>query len=85
MEASFQNFFELLAYFSTIVFSHPNQFRYPILMSAGAILVADAFYAKFVVDSRGHLIHLSECMVGKGASTRWILKRGTDIRVQDVP
>ena len=85
MEASFQNFFELCAYLSTLVFSRPDQFRFPILMSAAAILVADATYAKYVVDSRGHLIHLSKCMVRPGASTRWNLKHGTDIGMQDMP
>lgn len=85
MEASFQNFFELCAYMSTLIFSRPEQFRYPILMSTVAILVADATYAKFVVDRRGHLIHLSKCIVGPGASTRWTLKGWTEnIRMQDI-
>ena len=85
METAFQNFFELCAYLSTIIFSRPNQFRYPIVFSAVAILVAEALFAKFVVDQRGHLVHLSKCMVGPGASTRWNFKRGMDIRVQDSP
>ena len=83
VEASLQNFFELCAYTSTLIFSRPEQFRYPILLSAVAILVADAIYAKYVIDSRGHLVHVSKCMVKPGASTRWTLKRLTDTRVQD--
>ena len=85
IEVSFQNFFELCAYVLTLVFSRPEQFRYPILMSTVAILVANAIYARYVVQCRGHLIHLSKCMVKPGASTRWSMKRGANVRMQDMP
>ena len=40
MEACVQNSFELCAYASTIVFARPEQFRWPVVMSAGAVGVA---------------------------------------------
>ncbi|KAK3168277.1 hypothetical protein OEA41_004723 [Lepraria neglecta] len=43
LEASLQNFFELCAYVSTIVFSRPDQFQYPAFMSAGMVLIACIF------------------------------------------
>ena len=48
-----QNFFELCAFGSTIVFSRPEQFRYPALMSVAAVLAAEAVYASFVQRERG--------------------------------
>lgn len=68
LEAALQNFFELCSYATTIAFFRPEQFQYPVLMSALAVLVAGALYAKFVRDNRGHLIHFSECIEGKGGA-----------------
>ena len=48
----------------TIAFFLPEQFQYPVAMSAAAVFVAGGLYAKSVRDSRGHLIHLSKCMEG---------------------
>lgn len=62
MEASFQNIFELCAYASTIVFSRPDQFRYPVFLSSIAIFMAGALYTKFVRNRRGHLLHMSKCL-----------------------
>ena len=61
MEASFQNFFEVWAYASTIVFARPSQFRYPALISVIAVFVAGALYAAYSRGRRGHLLHLSLC------------------------
>jgi len=61
-EAALQNFFELCAHASTIVFFRPSDFRYPAMMSICAVYVAGALYAKFVRDRRGHLFHGSKCM-----------------------
>lgn len=61
-EASFQNFFELCSYASTIVFAEPAQFKYPVLLSSAATIVAGALYAKCVRDRRGHLLHMSKCL-----------------------
>ena len=74
LEASFQNFFELCSYAATITFPRPEQFQYPVAMSAGAVIIAGALYANFVRLNRGHLFHLSKCIEGKGGvrhQTRW--------------
>ncbi|KAI9793883.1 MAG: hypothetical protein M1816_007135 [Peltula sp. TS41687] len=60
MEASFQNFFELLSFAATVVFSHPADFRYPVVMSWVAVLGAGILYADFVWKRRGHLLHVSD-------------------------
>ncbi|KAF8535620.1 Ferroporti-1 [Trichophaea hybrida] len=65
IEISFQNIFELFSYMSTIVFARPQQFRYPVLMSSLAVLVAGGLYAEFVRRRRGHLLHISSCVGGK--------------------
>jgi iron-regulated transporter 1 len=57
-----QNLFELFSFASTIVFPRPQQFRYPIFISYGAIVVAAACFAAFVRQKRGHLLHASRCM-----------------------
>ena len=57
-EASFQNVFELLSYVTTIIWSHPNQFRYPVLLSAAAVYTAAGLFAIFLRKRRGHLIHV---------------------------
>lgn len=69
-EASLQNFFELCAYATTVVFARPDQFRYPVLVSTVAILVASSLYAGFVRSRRGHLTHLSRCMK-RNTMERW--------------
>jgi len=67
-EAALQNFFELCAYASTIVFFRPSDFRYPALMSVCAVYLAGALYTKFVRDRRGHLFHRSKCMKPRNES-----------------
>jgi solute carrier family 40 (iron-regulated transporter), member 1 len=61
-EAALQNFSELCAYASTIVFFKPSQFKYPTMMSVAAVYIAGALYAKFLRDRRGHLVHHSRCL-----------------------
>lgn len=61
-EAALQNFFELCAYASTVIFFRPSDFKYPATMSIFAVYTAGALYAKFVRDRRGHLFHSSKCM-----------------------
>lgn len=60
-----QNLFELLSFSSTLVFSRPEQFEYPVLMSCGAVAVSAVCYATFVRQRRGHLLHLSRCLQRK--------------------
>ena len=64
-EASFQNAFELLSYVSTIVWSHPNQFRYPVLLSAIAVYTSAFLLGKFLRRRRGHLVHMPVCIKRK--------------------
>ena len=64
-EASFQNAFELLSYVTTIVWSHPNQFRYPVLFSAVAVYMSAFLFGKFLRRRRGHLVHMPVCIKPK--------------------
>ena len=84
-EASVQNFFELCAYLSTILFSRPDQFKYPVLISTFATLLAGGLYAKFVRDARGHLIHVSKCFGGKDSPAVERSRRVAGIRMQGLP
>ncbi|CAK7232317.1 hypothetical protein SBRCBS47491_008228 [Sporothrix bragantina] len=56
-EAAFQNLFEVLAYATTIVWSRPDQFRWPVVVSVAAVYTASALYTTFVRQRRGHLFH----------------------------
>ena len=80
-EASLQNLFELFAYATTIIWARPDQFRYPVLVSTIAILVASGLFASFVRQRRGHLTHLSDCIKGdkgklrsrgRGSESAWV-------------
>lgn len=59
-EAAFQNFFELLSYVTTLIWSKPSEFRYPVAISSGAVLLAVVFYAKYLISIRHHLLHLEK-------------------------
>ncbi|KAF2101061.1 hypothetical protein NA57DRAFT_36305 [Rhizodiscina lignyota] len=65
VEASWQNLFELCAFASTIIFSKPSQFHWPVIMSLIATCSASIMYAGFVRARRGHLVHLSDCVESK--------------------
>ncbi|KAL2144737.1 hypothetical protein VTI28DRAFT_8583 [Corynascus sepedonium] len=58
VEAAWQNAFELLSFASTIVFSRPEEFKWPSLTSVVAVALAWASYSLFVYLRRGHLLHL---------------------------
>ncbi|KAI1619093.1 Ferroporti-1 [Exophiala viscosa] len=62
VEMSLQNFFELCAFATTIIFPRPNQFGYPALVSLVALYCSAVLYAKFVRDRRGHLLHMPSCL-----------------------
>ncbi|KAF3763979.1 putative iron-regulated transporter [Cryphonectria parasitica EP155] len=62
VEASFQNLFEMLSYATTVVFSRPDQFRYPVVISAVAVYIAGGLYAYFLRKRRGHLFHAPPCI-----------------------
>lgn len=59
-----QSIFELLSFTSTIVFPLPAQFKYPVLISYGAVAVAAVSFAVYVRKERGHLLHASKCFGG---------------------
>ena len=63
VEAAWQNAFELCSYISTVIFSHPEQFQWPGLLSVIAVYTAGVLYAAFVRKRRGHLLHLSRLMM----------------------
>ncbi|KAK5956990.1 hypothetical protein OHC33_001359 [Knufia fluminis] len=60
-ESSLQNFFELCTFAMTIIWSKPEQFKYPAAISLLALYAAAACYARFVRVERGHLLHLPSC------------------------
>ncbi|KAJ5190710.1 uncharacterized protein N7498_009695 [Penicillium cinerascens] len=62
IEAAWQNLFEICSYISTIVFSRPDQFKWPALISMIAVGLAGLLYAIFVRIQRGHLLHLPKCI-----------------------
>ena len=64
-EASFQNLFELLSYVATIVFSQPDQFKWPVIISTIATYAAGALYTFFVKKQRGHLVHFDNLLQRK--------------------
>ncbi|KAJ5909122.1 hypothetical protein N7495_001804, partial [Penicillium taxi] len=63
-EIALQSVFEMLSFASTIIWPLPEQFQYPVMISAGAVTVAAACFAAYVRRERGHLLHLSKCMEG---------------------
>ncbi|KAJ6786715.1 hypothetical protein PWT90_08973 [Aphanocladium album] len=62
VEASFQNLFELVSFATTIAFSRPEQFHWPLVISIAAVYVAGGLYAFFVRRRRGHLFHPPACL-----------------------
>ncbi|KAH7878799.1 iron-regulated transporter [Lentinula edodes] len=70
VEAAWQNMFELCAFTSTIIFSKPEQFRWPVVMSLVAVSTAGVLYASFVRLRRGHLLHLPPCIERKTRPSR---------------
>ncbi|KAL4901580.1 hypothetical protein BDW74DRAFT_159745 [Aspergillus multicolor] len=61
-EMALQSVFEMISFATTIVFADPEQFKYPVYISYGAIAVAAVCFAAYVRRERGHLIHTSKCM-----------------------
>ncbi|KAL3460353.1 Ferroporti-1 [Aspergillus heterothallicus] len=61
-EMALQSIFEMISFATTIVFADPDQFKYPVYISYGAIAVAAACFAAYVRKERGHLLHTSKCM-----------------------
>ncbi|KAF4461960.1 iron transporter [Fusarium albosuccineum] len=67
VEVAWQNAFELLSFASTMVFYHPDQFKWPSLISALAVMTASISYTVFVYLRRGHLLHIDGLMRLLGA------------------
>ncbi|KAJ8110010.1 hypothetical protein OPT61_g7030 [Boeremia exigua] len=71
IEMSLQNFFELLSFATTMIFYRPEDFKYPVYISAGAIALSAACFAGFVRQKRGHLLHTSKCLKRAGKSGKY--------------
>ena len=71
IEMSLQNFFELLSFATTMIFYRPEDFKYPVYISAGAVALSAACFAGFVRQKRGHLLHTSKCLKRAGKSGRY--------------
>lgn len=71
IEMSLQNFFELLSFATTMIFYRPEDFKYPVYISAGAVAISAACFAGFVRQKRGHLLHTSKCLKRAGKSGRY--------------
>ena len=61
-EMALQNLFELLSFAATMVFARPEQFQYPVLMSAGAVVTSSICFTAYLKKNRGHLFHRSRCL-----------------------
>lgn len=66
IEAAWQNAFEIGSYISTIVFSRPDQFGWPALISIIAVGIAGILYTVFARMQRGHLIHVPKWISAPG-------------------
>ncbi|KAL5117258.1 hypothetical protein ACEQ8H_004817 [Pleosporales sp. CAS-2024a] len=62
IEMSLQNVFEVLSFATTMVWYRPEDFKFPIYISAGAIATSAACFAGFVRKRRGHLLHTDRCL-----------------------
>ncbi|OCL03208.1 hypothetical protein AOQ84DRAFT_392433 [Glonium stellatum] len=60
-EMALQNLFELLSFATTMIFTRPQDFKYPVLISCGATGISAICFAAFVRQKRGHLLHASKC------------------------
>lgn len=62
IEMSLQNVFELLSFATTMVFYRPQDFHFPIYISAVAVATSACCFAGFVRQKRGHLMHTEKCL-----------------------
>ncbi|KAJ3571358.1 hypothetical protein NPX13_g5406 [Xylaria arbuscula] len=65
VEVAFQNLAELISYVSTIIFSRPDQFKWPTIISVAAVYAAGGLHTAFVKKRRGHLVHPPVCVARK--------------------
>jgi iron-regulated transporter 1 len=65
VETSFQNVCDLLSWALTIIWSDPNSFQWPVVISVAAVYIAGGLYASFLRRRRGHLIHALSCLSPK--------------------
>ncbi|ERS95363.1 hypothetical protein HMPREF1624_08241 [Sporothrix schenckii ATCC 58251] len=78
-EAAFQNLFEVLAYATTILWARPDQFRWPVVVSAAAVYTAAALYTAFVRRRRGHLFHSPLPPAQRWLDKAFSGRRGVDV------
>ncbi|KAJ3332578.1 hypothetical protein HDU76_013755 [Blyttiomyces sp. JEL0837] len=55
---SLQNFFEMLSYVITIIWSTPDTYYISAIWSGAAVLIAAIVYSVYARQTRGHLVHL---------------------------
>ncbi|PKY03533.1 hypothetical protein P168DRAFT_269833 [Aspergillus campestris IBT 28561] len=72
-EMALQNIAELLSFATTIAFPRPEDFRYPVFISFGAITMAAVCFAAYVRKERGHLLHMSRCLDKRTGPAQQIL------------
>ncbi|EGX89990.1 iron-regulated transporter, putative [Cordyceps militaris CM01] len=61
VEASFQNLFELLSFATTIAFSRPEQFHWPLVISIAAVYVAGGLNVKIGREKVAYNHHRKHC------------------------
>ncbi|QKX64027.1 uncharacterized protein TRUGW13939_11200 [Talaromyces rugulosus] len=64
-EAAWQNLFEICSFISTVIFSRPDQFKWPALISVISVVLTGLLYVMFVRIQRGHLLHFPSCVTPK--------------------
>ncbi|KND02039.1 uncharacterized protein SPPG_02543 [Spizellomyces punctatus DAOM BR117] len=60
MQYSMQNFFELLAFMTTIVWNDTDSFYIPAILTAAAVASGSLTYSVFALRNRGHLFHFEK-------------------------
>jgi iron-regulated transporter 1 len=73
VEVALQSIFELMSFALTMIFHRPEDFKYPVFISGGAITVSAACFAGFVRQKRGHLLHASKCFKREDKSQYQVL------------
>lgn len=86
IEASLQNLFELCSFATTMVWARPDQFRFPVWVSGGVLVVSAACFAAFVRGKRGHLLHTSRCLEKRGERYRVLptIEEESEVELEDV-
>ncbi|KAK1146231.1 hypothetical protein N8T08_003321 [Aspergillus melleus] len=85
VEAAWQNVFELCSYATTVLFSRPDHFHWPVTISCVAVAMAGGMYAGFVRMRRGHLFHPPPCLAMLDKRTRPSPTHFHSTRIENAP